>query len=443
MWLSDSLAEGFPERVIPPLPDKNRLDFLGRFTPDFIKKRQAGLKRFLYRLDRHPVVGQSDLFIGFLEQPVVGMSDTSGFDQLYSFDALPGTSHPDDTEQEKGKISSYLAPLLDSLGDVLSATFLRSPQSVDETFLNLRKNVHIARAHLSQLERLFSHRTSTLQPTIIEGMSEISSGFEELSAAIDINLNSSTENSDSVPLGLVKAMLSRVSATMTQCKTILIKSMEGQESQMHAILAEMVQYCDAALELILLRDRRQVEQEELEALLQKYQKQRDEIRGFTEESNEKGKEVNAAIEANVLNEANDQKYSEITAEKETIEVSNNEQSSNPTISTQPTSSFMSYLTAKWDAWKGIDPITAKQNRLIQLSQQISQVSEALKTSKELLTRANSTLQEEIYIFEGILRAELESELKAYREGQIHYHQSNLVYWKDFLSWLDNPPKHLH
>ncbi|WP_233346570.1 hypothetical protein, partial [Vibrio cholerae] len=78
----------------------------------------------------------------------------------------------------------------------------------------------------------------------------ISSGFDDLAAAIDINLNADDSNEDSVPLSLVKAMLSRVSATMTQCKTTLTKTMEGQESQMHAILAEMVQYCDSALELI-------------------------------------------------------------------------------------------------------------------------------------------------------------------------------------------------
>ena len=367
----------------------------------------------------------------------MGMTSNASVDQLASFDALPR----EEDAASKAKVSSYLNPLLDSLGDVLSATFLRSPQSVDETFLSLRKNVHTARAHLSQLERLFYHRTSTLQPTIIEGMSEISVGFEELSAAIDINLNSSSGNEESVPLGLVKAMLSRISATMTQCKTILNKSMEGQESLMHAVLSEMVQYCDAALELILLRDRRQVEQEELEALLQKYEKQRDAIRGFADVADKSDDGSNDAK----CEEKSDGDVSEAKDEQnEAVNVESKEKSeSNPSTTTKPTSSFMSYLTAKWDAWKGIDPITAKQNRLTQLAHQITQVSEALKTSQDLLKRANSTLQEEIGIFEGILRAELGAELKAYRDGQIHYHESNLVYWKDFLSWLDNPPKHLH
>jgi hypothetical protein len=285
-------------------------------------------------------------------------------------------------------------------------------------------------------------------------MSEISVGFEELSAAIDINLNSasSEKKQDLVPLGLVKAMLSRLSATMTQCKTILTKSMEGQESLMHAILAEMVQYCDAALELILLRDYRQVEQEELESLLQKYEKQRDEIRGYTESANDvsHSDRIKDSAKVDTITETiKDEDDAEKTDEIVNVESKNESAAAAksqiiaPTTTQQTSSSFMSYLTAKWDAWKGIDPITAKQNRLTQLSHQISQVATALNTSKDLLSRANSTLQEEITTFEGILRTELGAELKHYQDGQIQYHESNLIYWKDYLSWLDNPPKHLH
>lgn len=428
---------------------------MGRFTPDFIKKRQAGLKRFLQRIDRHPVLNKTDNFVAFLEQPVVGMrSETVKTEQMSSFDALPAEQSNPDGNASSTNVSSYLTPLIDSLGDVLSATLLRSPQNVDESFLTLRKNVHTVRGHLSQLERLFSHRTTSLRPTIIEGMTEISADFDELSAAIDINLNPNADDYDSVPLGLVKAMLSRISATMTQCKTVMTKSMEGQETKMHAILAELVQYCDNALELILLRDRRQVECEELELLLQKYKKQRDEIRGFssteistaTETATGGSNNNNAESDEGNKNEPTEGETSDAINVSSTSPTSNTSNTAPKLASTStPTtgySSFMSYLSAKWDTWKGVDPITARQNRLAQLSQQISQVSAALEIAKQMLERANSTLQEEITIFESILRAELGSELKGYTTGQVHYHESSLVYWKDFLAWLENPPKHL-
>ena len=221
---------------------------------------------------------------------------------------------------------------------------------------------------------------------------------------------------------------------------------------MHAILAEMVQYCDAALELILLRDYRQVEQEELESLLQKYEKQRDEIRGYTESANDvsHSDRIKDSAKVDTITETiKDEDDAEKTDEIVNVESKNESAAAAksqiiaPTTTQQTSSSFMSYLTAKWDAWKGIDPITAKQNRLTQLSHQISQVATALNTSKDLLSRANSTLQEEITTFEGILRTELGAELKHYQDGQIQYHESNLIYWKDYLSWLDNPPKHLH
>lgn len=428
MWLNDRLAEAFPERVIPPLPDKNRLEYLGRFTPDFIKKRQVGLKRFLHRIDRHPILGTCDDFISFLEQPVAGM--TKETDKMASFDALPGStdknkSSSNTTANEPNKVSAYLAPILEGLGDVLLAAFLRSPQSVNDDFVKLKQNVQTARSHLSQLERLFHHRISALQPTIIAGMQDISSGFEELAGSIDINLSSQvTENDpEAVPLSLVKAMLSRVSATMTQCRTILSKSMDSQETQMHAVLAEMVQYCDAALEVILQRDRRQVEHEELEALLEKYQKERDELRGFSKEETMK---------------AEASKEETIKKEEETTTETESSSTTKPTVN----GSIMSFLQSKWDAWKGIDPITAKQNRLARLNEQIIQLQKALQTATKLLDRANTSLREEIGIFEGILRAELGEELQGYTRGQIYYHESNLVYWRDFLSWLENPPKHL-
>ncbi|CDZ97985.1 lipid binding protein [Phaffia rhodozyma] len=70
VFLHDNLAKDFPACIVPPLPDKHRIEYLpgrDRFGPEFLEKRIEDLQRFISRLTRHPTLRRSTLFASFLE----------------------------------------------------------------------------------------------------------------------------------------------------------------------------------------------------------------------------------------------------------------------------------------------------------------------------------------------------------------------------------------
>ena len=451
MWLYDRLKEEYPERVVPPIPEKNRMEYLGRFTPDFIKKRQTALRRFLHRIDAHFYLRDSPDFGSFLQSPVVGLlgKNVSG-----SVETVTLTTKLDDLINSKESNSNdngngYLKPVIESLGDVLTATiFSHSPKLVPETFLRHRKDIQTVKSHLSHLERLFNHRIIRNQPAIVEGMKEIAGNFDELSASIDLSLNDSRVISVSGAIAppFVKSMLSRVSATMTQCAHLLDKSTDDQELNLLSVLWEYSQYCDAALEIISTRDRRQVEVEELTKLVKGFEKEIEEINGVVIANCSVIKKNDVIINPHDSTSHN----SSDTSNNSTINNTIISPLSSTTLSSTTgsngkkiTSSFFDYLSHKWDSWKGVDPITARKNRLTKIETRLTETQCALQVSQNLSIRADTTLTQEIEIFLDILRNELGREFRNHCWSQVKFHETNLVYWKDFLAWLDNPPKHIN
>ncbi|KAH3666188.1 hypothetical protein OGAPHI_004377 [Ogataea philodendri] len=68
-FLYDCLSNDFPTLIIPPLPNKERLEYIkgGRFTDEFTKKRAVSLSIFLARICKHPTLRKSQIFHIFLE----------------------------------------------------------------------------------------------------------------------------------------------------------------------------------------------------------------------------------------------------------------------------------------------------------------------------------------------------------------------------------------
>lgn len=63
-WLHERLIEKYPNLCIPPLPGKA---VTGNFEDEFIAKRKCQLELWLNRMAAHPVIGQSEVFIHFLQ----------------------------------------------------------------------------------------------------------------------------------------------------------------------------------------------------------------------------------------------------------------------------------------------------------------------------------------------------------------------------------------
>ncbi|KAI8972333.1 Phox homologous domain-containing protein [Pilobolus umbonatus] len=66
-WLHDALTLEFPTCIIPPLPEKHRLNYKNRFDPKFIEKRKLSLQWFMDRIARHPYLQASQMTRLFLQ----------------------------------------------------------------------------------------------------------------------------------------------------------------------------------------------------------------------------------------------------------------------------------------------------------------------------------------------------------------------------------------
>ncbi|KAI1091648.1 hypothetical protein F5B19DRAFT_457820 [Rostrohypoxylon terebratum] len=71
VFLSKSLSKDYPACAVPPLPDKQRMEYVrgDRFGPDFTSRRAYSLQRFLMRLTLHPILRRAPIFHTFLESP--------------------------------------------------------------------------------------------------------------------------------------------------------------------------------------------------------------------------------------------------------------------------------------------------------------------------------------------------------------------------------------
>ncbi|OIW24084.1 hypothetical protein CONLIGDRAFT_657605 [Coniochaeta ligniaria NRRL 30616] len=71
LFLYKSLYASFPGAAVPPLPDKQRMEYVrgDRFGADFTSRRAYSLQRFLTRLALHPELRKAPILHIFLESP--------------------------------------------------------------------------------------------------------------------------------------------------------------------------------------------------------------------------------------------------------------------------------------------------------------------------------------------------------------------------------------
>ncbi|KAI8372000.1 hypothetical protein EDC96DRAFT_439166, partial [Choanephora cucurbitarum] len=69
LWLHNALTIEFPACVVPPLPEKHRMNYIqgNRFDPMFIEHRRLALQWFMDRIARHPLFQASQYTRVFLE----------------------------------------------------------------------------------------------------------------------------------------------------------------------------------------------------------------------------------------------------------------------------------------------------------------------------------------------------------------------------------------
>ncbi|QRV83326.1 hypothetical protein RhiJN_11342 [Ceratobasidium sp. AG-Ba] len=164
VFLREHLARDFPACVVPPLPDKHRMEYItgDRFGPEFVEKRRFELHRFLVRLARHPTLQRSTLVRAFFES-------TEWSVQMHQHLAHP--PHPDD--QNRSPTSP--AKFLDAVSDTLLNAFARV-RKPDDRFIDMRDSNDRFIEALTIQERLWSRSRSR--------MIDMSADYHDLAVAV-------------------------------------------------------------------------------------------------------------------------------------------------------------------------------------------------------------------------------------------------------------------
>ncbi|KAI0082098.1 hypothetical protein K474DRAFT_1633989 [Panus rudis PR-1116 ss-1] len=249
VFLRTHLAKDFPACVVPPLPDKHRLEYVtgDRFSPEFMERRRADLHRFLQRLARHPTLQRSTLLRAFFES-------TEWHVTMHQHVAHPpGPEHP--------------AGVIDSISDTLLNAFSRV-RKPDERFLAMRESVDKFEEGVMLTERLYTRIRNRTNDGNLEPGEDLTGDYHDLAVAVQ-------------GLGFLESgitdQLNHFSNTLLEFSALLRHTTQTTTDPFLVHLHSLLQYSHANRAVLKLRDQKQMDFEELSDYLSGVTSERDRL----------------------------------------------------------------------------------------------------------------------------------------------------------------------
>ncbi|KAI0697537.1 lipid binding protein [Cytidiella melzeri] len=248
VFLRDHLAKDFPACVVPPLPDKHRMEYVtgDRFSPEFMERRRLELHRFLERLGRHPTLQRSTLLRAFFES-------TEWHVHMHQHVAHP----PGDTS----------TGVIDSISDSLLNAFSRV-RKPDERFLSMREGVDKFEEGLVVSERLWNRVRNRTNDGGADPGEDLTGDYHDLAVAVQ-------------GLGFLESgitdPLNHFSNTLLEFSALLRHLTQTTTDPFHVHLHSILQYSHANRAVLRLRDQKQMDFEELSDYLSNLTSERDRL----------------------------------------------------------------------------------------------------------------------------------------------------------------------
>ncbi|KAG5654685.1 hypothetical protein H0H81_007441 [Sphagnurus paluster] len=249
VFLRDHLVRDFPACVVPPLPEKHRLEYItgDRFSPEFMERRRSDLHRFLQRVSRHPTLQRSTLVRAFFES-------TEWHVHMHQHIA-----HPPGPEPSPG--------IIDNISDTLLNAFARV-RKPDERFLDMREGVDKFEEGLTVSERLYTRvrgRSSDGNP---ESGEDLTADYHDLAVAVQ-------------GLGFLESgitdQLNHFSNTLLEFSALLRHTTQTTTDPLLLHLHSLLSYSHANRAVLKLRDQKQLDFEELSDYLSGVTAERDRL----------------------------------------------------------------------------------------------------------------------------------------------------------------------
>ncbi|EIW66564.1 hypothetical protein TREMEDRAFT_34892 [Tremella mesenterica DSM 1558] len=240
VFLHDHLAKNFPASVVPPIPDKHRLEYIkgDRFGAEFVERRRQDLQRFADRIARHPTLQRSKLVYDFLTSSEWSVA------KHHHLAHPPPDSH---------------TSLLDSLSDTFINAFSRV-RKPDARFVEMAEQLERFEEGLGGVERLMGRSKNRVDDLAADyqDMAAAYQGLGYLESGITEPLNRFAEK-----MLDFSALLKHMNAT----------TLEPFLLQSHSLLT----HAAAHRGIIKLRDQKQLDFEELSAYLSAIVSERDRL----------------------------------------------------------------------------------------------------------------------------------------------------------------------
>ncbi|KNZ75024.1 Sorting nexin-4 [Termitomyces sp. J132] len=249
VFLRENLARDFPACVVPPLPDKHRLEYItgDRFSPEFMERRRNDLARFLQRLSRHPTLQRSTLVRAFFES-------TEWHVHMHQHIAHPPGPEPSPS-------------IIDNISDTLLNAFARV-RKPDERFLDMREGVDKFEEGLTLSERLYTRIRGRTSDHNLESGEDLTADYHDLAVAVQ-------------GLGFLESgitdQLNHFSNTLLEFSALLRHTTQTTTDPLLLHLHSLLSYSHANRAVLKLRDQKQLDFEELSDYLSGVTSERDRL----------------------------------------------------------------------------------------------------------------------------------------------------------------------
>ncbi|KAI1099945.1 hypothetical protein F4804DRAFT_345109 [Jackrogersella minutella] len=241
VFLYKSLCKEYPACAVPPLPDKQRMEYVrgDRFGPDFTNRRAYSLQRFLARLTLHPILRRAPILHTFLESPDWNATMKSRVSRS-------------STTSEQGT-----GGVFDNFADTFINAFTKVHKH-DKRFIEVREKSDKLDEDLGHVEKVVA-RVARREIDLETDLRDLTEQFQKL-----ITLEPGVESA-------VHGFAASVEDTATGLK----KLREHTDQDYLGSLRDMQAYSQALKNLLKAREQKQLDHEQLTEYLNKSTADRD------------------------------------------------------------------------------------------------------------------------------------------------------------------------
>lgn len=413
VFLYKTLCRDHPECAVPPLPDKQRMEYVrgDRFGADFTSRRAHSLQRFLTRIALHPVLRRSQILHTFLESP-----------------DWNATMRSLSVRNASASDPSASGGVIDSLADTFINAFTKVHKP-DKRFIEVKERSDRLDEDLSHVEKVVV-RVARRETDLEADMKDLAEQFQKL-----ITLEPGVE----AAVHAFAASVEDMAAGMKRLK-------EHTDQDYLGSLRDMVAYSGALKNLLKAREQKQLDHEQLTEYLHKSMLERDQLAaqsgsyGYPPSSHHGG-----AGSSQSGGQGRDSQ-SGGGGGPGGASGSSGYGSASTTLTGGLASSLTGasgFLTRKLEDVRGVDQAQSRRERARKLELRIEELSAEVERARTTSALFDEEVVKEVVDFERIKRVEFKRQLSALADAHIDFYTNSIELWERYVAEMEKDMSQQH